>query len=269
MIRIWPYLGVLLLVFGACVPNKKIVYLQKDDLKKRKDIPKDTILRTHSLNIQEYHIQPLDILSINFETLSKEDDVFDFISKLSTTPRNGGGGGGNSGAMVAMNGVVVNTDGFISYAVLGNIKVEGLTLFQAQDTIRKVASQYIPDVVVRVRMLNFRFTILGEVNGEKVVTSTNTRLTMMEALGLAGGLTEMADRTHIKVIRQRGNETDVYYLDMLKEDYVESQYYYVQQNDVIIVPPLRQRPFRRYFVGNMGIIASTISFIALIVSLTR
>jgi len=269
MTRIWLYLGIVMLFFGACVPNKKIVYLQKDDLKKRKEIPKDTILRSHALDIQEYRIQPLDILSINFETLSEDDDSFDFVKKLSTARNSSMGGGGNSGAMVAMNGIVVNTLGNINYAVLGDIQVEGLTIFQAQDSIKKVASKYIPDVSVRVRMLNFRFTVLGEVNGEKVVTSTNTRVNMMEAIGLAGGLTEMADRTHVKVLRQRGTEVDVYYLDLLKEDYVESPRYYVQQNDVIIVPPLRQRPFRRYFVGNMAIIASTISFIALIVSISN
>lgn len=271
MIRIWPYLGVLLLVFGACVPNKKIVYLQKDDLKNRKDIPKDTVLRTHPLSIQEYRVQPLDMLSINFETLSAEDDVFDFLSKLSTTKGNGGGGsGGGSGAMLALNGMLVNTEGYVEYAVLGKIHVSGLTIFQAQDSIRAVASRYVPDVVVRVRMLNFRFTVLGEIQGgEKTVVSNNTRLTMMEAMGLCGGLTELADRSHVKVVRQKGLETEIFYIDLLKEDFIESKYFFVQQNDVIIVPPLRQRPFRKYFIPNLGIVTSAISFIALIISLSN
>src|SRR5688500_10799665 len=83
MIRNWLIFALTLALFGACVPAKKLVYLQnKDELKKRKEIPTDSILRSHELSIQEYRIQPLDILSVQFETLSDESDAFDFLSKL-------------------------------------------------------------------------------------------------------------------------------------------------------------------------------------------
>lgn len=264
MTRIWLYLGALLFVFGACVPNRKIVYLQKDDLKKRKEIPRDTILRSYNLDIKEYRIQPLDLLNINFETLSEENDAFDFLRKLSPVQASGGGA-----SAAALSGLLVNSLGEVEYAVLGKIKVSGLTIFQAQDSIRKVASQYVPDVVVRVRLLNFRFTVLGEVNHENTVVSSNTRLTMMEAVGLSGGFGELADRSLVKVIRQNGAQSEIFYVNLLEEKYIESPYYYVQQNDVIIVPPLKQRPFRRYFIGNLGVITTTISFIVLIVTLSR
>jgi polysaccharide biosynthesis/export protein len=265
MIRIWLIFGVALIVFNACVPAKKLMYLQnKDELKHRSEIPKDTILRSHPLNIQEYRIQPLDILSVRFETLSDENDAFDFLSKLAVQQGRAGGGGSGAGA----NGIVVNIEGEIEFPVLGNIKVAGLTVFQAEDSIAKVASTFIPDAIVRVRMLNFRFTVLGEVNSEQTVTSTTTRLTMMEAIGQAGGLNEMADRSHIKVIRQTGNNAEIFYVNLLKEEYLESRYYYVQQNDVLIVPPLKQRTFRRYFTGNLGIITTVLSFSVLIYSLS-
>jgi polysaccharide biosynthesis/export protein len=265
MTRIWLFFGTMLIFFSACVPSKKLIYLQKDDLKNRKGIPKDTVLRTHTLSIQEYRIQPLDILSIHFETLSDETDAFNFLSKLSPQGQTGGGGV----AAVSLNGILVNSEGDIEYAVLGKIRVAGLTIFEAQDTIRALASKYLPDVVVRVRMLNFRFTLLGEVNGDKTVTSTNTRLTMMEAIGLGGGLSELADRSHVKVIRQKGNQTEIFYVNLLKEEFLESPYYYVQQNDVIIVPPLKQRTFRKYFTGNLSVITTVISFTVLMITLTR
>lgn len=266
MTRIWLFFGLSIVIFSACVPAKKLVYLQKEDeLKRRKEIPKDSILRTHTLNIQEYKIQPLDLLSISFETLSNENDAFDFLARLSPQTR---GGGGSVSAAAALNGVLVNKEGEVEYAVLGKIRVAGLTPFEAEDAIRKVASRYVADVIVRVRMLNFRFTVLGEVNSEQTVISPNTRLTMMEAIGLAGGLAELADRSNVKVIRQNGDITEIYYVDLLKEDYLESPYYYVMQNDVIIVPPLKQRTFRRYFVGNLGIITTTISFAILIITLS-
>lgn len=258
---------------SSCVPVKKLMYLQHDDkdLKHRDQIPKDTVLRTHVLKIREYRIQPLDLLNINFETIGRDDDEFDFLSRIS--PQNqlrGAGAQSNGGAVsVNSNGVLVSAEGEIEYAVLGKIKVGGLTLFQAQDSIKAIASKYLPDVVVRVRMLNFRYTLLGEVNGEGTVNSTNTRLTMMEAIGLGGGLGELADRANIKVIRQKGDSTEIFYVDLLKEDFLESPYFYVQQNDVIIVPPLRQRTFRKYFSSNLGYITTAISFTFLIITLSR
>lgn len=264
MIRNLLILGVFALIFSACVPNKKLVYLQKDDLKKRKDIPRDTVMRTYSLDIQEYKIQPLDILSIQFETLSDETDAFDFLSKLAPQTRAAGG----QGAMAA-SGILVDMEGNIEYAILGKIHLAGLNIFQAQDSIRKVATKYVPDAIVRVRMMNFRFTVLGEVKGEKTVVSTNPRLNMMEAIGLAGGFGELADRSLVKVIRQKGDQTEIFYLNLLQEQYLESPNYFIQQNDVIIVPPLRQRPFRQYFISNLGIIASTLSFALAIIALTK
>lgn len=253
-------------ILSSCVPNRKIVYLQKDDLKNRKEIPKDTILRKHDLKISEYHIQPLDVLSINFESLSDDKDEFDFLDKLSPANR---AGGSQAAGNTILNGMLVDSEGYVDYAVLGKIKLSGLTLFQARDTLQKVATRYVPDVVVRVRMLNFRYTVLGEVNGEKTVVSSNTRLTMMEAIGQAGGLSELADRSHVKVIRQNGAQTEILYVNLLEEDFLESKYYFVQQNDVIIVPPLRQRTFKKYFTQNLALITSSISFVLLIVTLSR
>lgn len=263
MRRLLPWLGLIILLSG-CVPNRKLLFLQKGDVNK-KHLPKDTVLRVHPLTIEEYKIQPLDILSVTFETLSEENDEFDFLDKLSPSMSSGGGNAQNS----ALAGIVVNVKGEIEYAVLGKIKVKGLTIFEAQDSIRAVASKFVHDVVVRVRLLNFRYTVLGEVKGEKTVTSTNSRLNMMEAIGLAGGLTELADRANVKVVRQRETEVEIFYVDLLKEEMVESPFYFVQQNDIIVVPPLRQRSFRMYFITNLSIITSVISFGLLIYTLTQ
>jgi polysaccharide biosynthesis/export protein len=263
MTRIWLCVAALLLMLSSCVPSKKLVYFQKDDLKKRKSIPKDTVLRTHPLSIREYMIQPLDVLSVNFETLSDEADSFDFLSRLAPQGR-----GSSSVAGQAVSGLMVDAEGNLEFAVLGKINVAGLTLFQAKDSIQAAAAKFIPNVIVRVRMLNFRFTVLGEVNGEQVVVATNPRLTMSEAIGLAGGFGELADRSHVKIIRQRGATTEIFYLNLLEEELLESPNYFVQQNDVIIVPPLRQRTFKKYFTSNLSVITSTLAFTLFIINLT-
>jgi polysaccharide biosynthesis/export protein len=255
--------GLLLIFFSSCVPSKKLVYFQKDDLKKRKEIPKDSVLRVHQLDIQEYKIQPLDMLGINFETLSDEGDAFDFLSKLSPQTRSTPSASG-----AAVSGLMVDTEGYIEFAVLGKIKLSGLSLFEAKDTLQAAASKFLPDVIVRIRMLNFRYTVLGEVNAEQVVVATNPRLTMSEAIGLAGGFAELADRTHVKIIRQRGTYVEIFYLNLLEEELLESPNYFIQQNDVIIVPPLKQRTFRRYFTSNLSVITSSIAFALFIINLS-
>ena len=250
----------LVILLGACVPNRKYVYLQKDDVN-AKGLPVDTVVRKYNLQIQEYHIQPLDILSIRLESLT--DDEFDFMTKL--YPQNQQMGGmGNLGPQIS--GFMVDNAGNIEFPVVGKIRLSGLTLFQAQDKLQEIFKAYLKNPVARVRLLNFRFTVLGEVRNENQITSSNPRVTLVEAIGLAGGLTDMADRSNIKVIRQVGSETEVLYMNMLSEELLQAQHYYIQQNDIIIVPALRQRPFRQYWGQNISIILSTLSILLVAVN---
>lgn len=254
-----------LLLCGACVPNKKITYLQEgDELQERKEIVTDSVYRSHEMDVTEYRIQPLDNLFVRFETIT--DPEFDFFSRVNgQNMRNGGMSNGNN----PNQGVLVDTDGMVEYPVIGQVKLAGLTVFEAQDTLQSLANNYLKDVVVRIRLQNFRFTVLGEVRGERVVTSNNTRITFMEAIGMSGGFGELADRSIVKVIRQKEDVSEVFYVNLLEEDFIESPNYYVQQNDIIIVPPLKQRTFKAYWTSNLGIIVTTVTSVLLIVNLFR
>lgn len=249
-----------ILMLGSCVPNRKVMYLQKGDVNK-KELPNDTVVRTYSVKIEEYKIQPLDILSIRVESLS--DEEFDFFSKLYP---NMNSSTGNSQAQL-VNGFLVDQNGQIEFPVVGKVRFGGLTVFQAQDTLKHVFAPYLKNPVARVQLLNFRFSILGEVNREQQVISNNTRVTVMEAIGMAGGLTDLADRRNVKVIRQKGTQTEIFYVDLLQEDLLAANHYYMQQNDVVIVPPLRQRPFRKYWGENLALFVSTVSVVLLTIEL--
>lgn len=266
MIRIFRPLVFLVLLLSACVPNRKIVYLQKDDLKK-KDVVLDSVVRKHEMQIREYRIQPLDLLSIRFESLTDED--FDFISRLYPNVQQIGGSGGGGGAALFINGFLVDNNGDLEFPVAGKIKLSGLSLFEAAASIQNVFRPYLKSPVVRVQLLNFRFTVLGEVNLENQVISQNSRVTLMEAIGMAGGLTDLADRSKIKIIRQKGKESEVIYMNLLDENLLSSENYYVHQNDLIVVPALKQRPFRKYWQENITLIVSTLSLIILVVNLTQ
>ena len=262
MFRIWLFFFAAVLFLGSCVPNRKYVYLQKDDLNK-KNLPKDTVVRSYNMNIREYKIQPLDILSIRIESLT--EDEFDFMAKLYPTQQQGGAGG----AMLQLSGFLVDNNGDIEFPIVGKVKFSNLSVFEAQDKLQEIFKAYLKNPVARVRLLNFRFTVLGEVNAENQVTSSNTRITLMEAVAMAGGLTDLADRANVKIIRQSGGKSEVLYMNLLDENVIASNNYYIQQNDIIMVPPLRQRPFKKYWGQNIALFVSTVSVILLAVNLLR
>lgn len=250
-----------LAVLSSCVSNKKFLYLQKSDVNKR-DLPKDTVVRTYSIKLPEYKIQPEDIVSVRFESLTPKD--FDFFNQNQ--------GNQNAGVQVAgalLIGELVDQNGEIPFPFIGKVKVSGRSVFEIQDQLQKIAVQYLESPVVKVRLVNFRFTILGEVAKEGTILLNNNRVNMLEAIGWAGGLGELADRANLKLIRQIDGKTTVQYIDLLKEDFINSPYYFIHQNDVIIVPALKQRAYRKYFGQNLAVVLSSLSLLLLIVTLKK
>ena len=244
---------------ASCVTNKRVQYLQLDDVNV-KEVTTDSIVRNYDLKEFEYKIQPQDVLSVDFETLTKEE--YNFFSSPTAT-----GSANQNPTSAALGGELVDDEGNVEFPVVGKIRVSGLTIFEAQEKIQRLVRSYIQNPVVKVRIVNFRFTVLGEVNQENTITTINNRISMLEAVGLAGGFSDLADRSAVKLIRQKGGKTDVQYLDFLEEDFLASEYYYVHQNDVLVVPPLKQRPYRKYFGQNLALIISSASLLLLVVNL--
>jgi polysaccharide export outer membrane protein len=248
------------IVFSSCVPTRKLIYLQKKKGDETRVHTHDAVLREYKIEDFDYKIQTNDIIWVKYQSLTEQE--FDLSQQQTTTA-----GGTTGGAL--MRGELVDEHGEIPVQVVGKVKVAGLTVFQAQDTLQKLANRFLESTIVKVRLLNYRVTILGEVNQEGTIPLQENRVSLLEAIGLAGGLGELADRSNIKIIRQVNSKTEVSYVNVLSEDFMKSPFYYVHQNDLIIVPPLKQRTFKKYFTQNVALLLSGVSVVLLVLSLTR
>lgn len=151
------------------------------------------------------------------------------------------GGGNNYGYSGGNNnkGYLVEADGTINFPLLGQVKVAGLTRRQVTDLIqdRLEKDGYIKEPIVMVRFLNFRVSILGEVNRPGTYNISSERITLFEALSMAGDLTIHGRRDRVAVVREMEGVRTILYHDLRSRDIFQSPDYYLQQNDMVYVEP--------------------------------
>lgn len=222
----WGWMLVCLLV--SCGSVKDIAYLQGDGL-----IAKTTMVDTFSLKIQKDDLLDIMVSSANPELLRP------FLQY----GNNANGGGNNYGYSGGNNnkGYLVEADGMINFPLLGQVKVAGLTRRQATDLIQNRLEKegYIKDPIVMVRFLNFRISILGEVNHPGTYNISSERITLFEALSLAGDLTIHGRRNRVAVIRETEGVRTILYHDLRSRDIFQSPDYFLKQNDMVYVEPNR------------------------------
>ncbi|MCK5210741.1 MAG: polysaccharide biosynthesis/export family protein, partial [Cyclobacteriaceae bacterium] len=270
---------ILLSWISGCVTNKQLTYLQyENDLK---DInPTDTIMRQYSLKKKIYTLQPDDIISIRIASIT--DDEYNFIKKYETDlglirkldqySRNieeaGQGSNYNSGRVnlgggadgqissIALDrqntGFTLDANGELELPEIGVLKLSGLTIPEAEFKVKETLEGFYEVPMVRIQLLNYHFTVLGEVEGEGRYTSYDPKLTIFDAISLAGNIGEFADRSNIKIIRQEDEQAKVLYLNMLDETTLNADNFYVQRDDIIIVPALKVRTTTTYTLKNIS-----------------
>lgn len=136
-------------------------------------------------------------------------------------------------------GYLVDVDGYIIFPILGKMKVAGLSRAEVAELIqnRLIEEGYISDPIVYVELQNLRITMMGEVHSQGVHNVTNARITLLEALTQANGLTSNADLSKVTVIREENSERKMYTLDIRSTDILKSPCFYLQQNDIVYVHP--------------------------------
>jgi polysaccharide export outer membrane protein len=217
---------VISLYFFSCTPQKKI----PNYLGSVTDTTIKVEVKTNRLLIQKN-----DLLSIQIYSVST-DPTIDLLYNLPASNSSSGG------AMAG--GVLVDANGNIDYPKLGSFHAEGLTKEElaAQFKERLIKPiELLRNPTVIIRFLNLRITVLGEVNSQGVITIPGERVTILEAIGLAGGITDYGLKNSVRVVREINGKRETGTVDLSSKDLFDSPYYTLQQNDVIFIDPTKRK----------------------------
>lgn len=245
-----------LLLTTSCVSRKKIAYFQ--------DLPE--LQAEVDLSKSNLEIQPNDLLTITVSAANIEA-VQPFNLPVTSAPRLGSGG--VTGA-AELQSYLVDSDGNIEFPVLGTVHVAGLTRQELIEKMKKEISQYVQNPIVNIKIVNFQVTVLGEVNRPGTFTVPDERISLPKALGLAGDLSIYGQRDNVLVMRETGGKTEYKYIDLTSSDFINSPYYYLQQNDVVYVEPNKAQRQGASYNRNASVYISIASvLISLIVVIFR
>lgn len=166
---------------------------------------------------------------------------------------------------------LVDEDGYIQFPVLGRIKIGGLTKVEAIKLLEGRISEHVKEPIVTIQNLNFKVSVLGEVNNPGPFFLTNERISILDALSLAGDLTIYGKRENVLVIRDNAGQKEFHYFDMTSTDIFKSPYFYLQQNDVVYVEPndarKRNTNYSQSNQYNISIVSTIVSALSVMVAL--
>tara|TARA_R110000787_G_scaffold188717_1_gene300498 strand:- start:18806 stop:19591 length:786 start_codon:yes stop_codon:yes gene_type:complete len=202
----------------SCASKKDILYFQDSET-----LNLEKIEKTFEPLIEENDILYITVSSINEVVLRP------FLKTQQIQQTNSKNPG--------LDGYLVKADGSIGFPVLGDVKVDGLTRAEVENVLKSKISKYVNDVVVDVRIMNFEITVIGEVKAPGVFTINDERVTLPEALALAGDLTTDGKRSTITIIREEDGIRKVSKIDYTNSEFFNSDFYFLKQNDLVYVEP--------------------------------
>ncbi len=238
-------------ILSSCISHKDAINFQGENFP-------PAAAKTYPNKRTPYRIQPNDILSIKVKGIDKE--AYDFMNLEPEGVLNA-----FNAASLFVNGYSVNDSGYVYLPVIGLLKVSNLTLNETKSLVQSAVNKQLKNTTVFVSMISFKVSVMGEVKNAGQYYNYNNQLTILEALSLAGDVTDFGNRKNITLIRQNEQGNEVVRLDLTNPNLVMSKYYYLLPNDVVYVQPLKAK-FTRQNAGNVGIIASVLTALALIAS---
>lgn len=227
------WITVIVLV-SSCASTKSVTYFQ--------DVP-DT-LRQKMVDLSAYYtpgIQPDDILQVSIQTLDPSATALlnqQNLPNLSTIGSNTTGIANNfSPGQTNVSGYLVDKEGYVVLPLIGKIMAKEKTTDQIRDEIRTKAAEYYKDPVVTVRFANFKVTVLGEVARPSTYVMPNEKVTLLDAIGIAGDLTIYGKRENVLLIRDNNGKKEFARFDLSNSKIFASPYFYLRQGDVVYVEP--------------------------------
>ena len=239
-------------LFASCTPQSKLVYMQDkqelgDELQSEPEV---------------YRLKPGDILHVRIMSTNPDvQEIFNLdASRRFTTARGSDIGDPN----MFLYGYTIQDNGKVAIPVLGSIEVAGHSLDQAHEKIQEVADEYLVDATVSVKIVNFSVTVLGEVARPGNFYVYDHEFTVMDAIGLAGDLTDYGNR-NIHILRQTDQGMRFDRIDITDRQAVTSDLYYLQPNDVVYIEPRISKRFG-FAQFPFGVVFSGISTALLLIN---
>lgn len=242
---------------SSCVTARKVNYMQKPD----KQIPS----YTDTLSFEDYKVRIGDRLYIYVYSLDEKImKMYNAGGSSSSQMRQQMTGGGMNSSYDLYT-YLVDEEGTIDFPTIGKLYVQNLTSRQVKMLLEEELSKLLQEIPgystisVEVHIVNRSFSIIGAQSGRYPITKE--KMTIFEALALAGDLGEFNSRKEVKLVRERNGVTTIKTFDARSEDIVNSEYYYIEPNDIIYI---RQIPGYSFGINHVttviGVTAATISF---------
>ena len=245
--RISFFLFFLVIFLSACITNSDLEYINSaTQITEKKNVQKD------------YLLQKGDLISVQISTITEQQH--DFFNKESS-----------SSQLLMQNpyfyGYLVEADGFLELPSFGRVKAEGFTLRELENIIKQIAVSYFEKPVVRLNIINFDISVLGEVNNPGTYNIKDPTVNILYVLSLAGDITQYGNRKKVKIIRDYNNERSVLYVDLTNKNILNHPDFILKPHDIIYVAPLDKK---FYVIANLsGAVSLIVSAITLFLLLNN
>ena len=205
----------------------------------------------------QYRLKTGDLLSVQISTTTEQQH--DFFNKEQTA---------NSQLMIQnpyLYGYLIKSDGFLELPSFGRIKAEGFTLQELENIIHQIAISYFEQPVIKLNIINFDISVLGEVNNPGTFKIVDPSVNILYALSLAGDMTQFGNRKKVKIIRNNKNINRIFYIDLTQEDVLNNEDFMLQPHDIIYVAPLEKKFYAIKDISNaVSLLLSTVTIYLLI-----
>jgi polysaccharide biosynthesis/export protein len=239
-------------ILAGCTSQKNLSYLN--------NLPETGGESYFTMDVPYYKVQPRDIFYVSVKTQTQDGGLTDILTGQNPSVSNQVQG--EASQYVA--GYSVDPEGMLTLPLFGKTPVNGKTIYEVRDLIQAKADSLFRHAYVEVRLLSYKFTVIGEVKVPGSYFNYSDQLTVFEALGRAGGVSDFGSRKNVLVVRPTGKQTVTYKLDLQDKKILESPAYFISPNDVIIV----QETGRKVFNLNLPVYSIIISSVTGVITTT-